>query len=46
MIRIFDFNTVSDREIFGRTQDAFNVEDIVSEIISNVKTQKDAALLA
>ncbi len=46
MIRIYDFNTVSDNEIFGRTQDAFNVEDIVAEIITNVKTQKDAALFA
>ena len=46
MIRIFDFNTVSDDEIFGRTQDKFNVEDIVAEIIANVKSQKDAALLA
>ena len=46
MIRIYDFNAVSEQEIFNRSQDAFNVEDIVSEIIANVRTQKDAALLA
>lgn len=46
MIRIFDFNLVSDDEIFGRTQDAFNVEDVVAEIISTVRAEKDAALLA
>ncbi len=46
MIRIFDFNAVSDEEIFNRSEDAFNVEDAVTEIIANVKAQKDAALLA
>ena len=46
MIRIYDFNAVSEQEIFNRSQDAFNVEDIVSEIIANVRAQKDAALLA
>ena len=46
MIRIYDFNAVSEQEIFNRSQDAFNVEDIVSDIIANVRAQKDAALLA
>lgn len=46
MIRIYDFNAVSEQEIFNRSQDAFNVEDIVSDIIANVSAQKDAALLA
>ena len=46
MIRIYDFNAVSEQEIFNRSQNAFNVEDIVSDIIANVRAQKDAALLA
>lgn len=46
MIRIYDFNAVSDSEIFNRTENAFNVEDAVTEIIANVKAQKDAALFA
>ena len=46
MIRIYDFNAVSDEEIFNRSEDAFNVQDAVTEIIANVKAQKDAALLA
>ncbi len=44
MIRIYDFNAVSDEEIFNRSEDAFNVEDAVTEIIASVKAQKDAAL--
>ena len=46
MIRIYDFNAVSDKEIFNRSEDAFNVQDAVTDIIANVKAQKDAALLA
>ncbi len=46
MIRIYDFNAVSDEEIFNRSEDAFNVEDAVTEIIANVKAQRDAALFA
>ena len=44
MIRIYDFNAVSDEEIFNRSEDAFHVEDAVTAIIANVKAQKDAAL--
>ncbi len=46
MIRIYDFNAVSDEEIFNRSEDAFNVEDAVTEIIASIKAQKDAALFA
>ncbi|MBO7297160.1 MAG: histidinol dehydrogenase, partial [Clostridia bacterium] len=46
MIRIYDFNAVSDEEIFNRSEDAFNVQDAVTDIIATVKAQKDTALLA
>lgn len=46
MIRIYDFNAVSDSEIFHRSEDAVNVEQAVSEIIAGVKQDKDAALFA
>ena len=47
MIRIiYEFNTVADCDVFNRAQDTFNVEEIVTEIIETVKSQKDAALLA
>ena len=44
MIRIYDFNAVSDEDIFNRCEDAFNVREIVAEIIANVKVRKDEAL--
>lgn len=44
MIKIIDYNNISKDEIFSRKEDSFNVENIVSDIIENVKAKKDAAL--
>ena len=46
MIRIYDFNAVSDNEIFNRSEDVINVEAAVTEIIAGVRAGGDAALLA
>ncbi len=46
MIRIYDFNAVSDSEIFNRSEDVINVETAVTEIIAGVRAGGDAALLA
>ncbi len=46
MIRIYDFNAVSDSEIFNRSEDAIDVEAAVTEIIAGVRANKDAALFA
>ena len=46
MIRIYDFNSVSDDQIFNRSQDTFDVEGIVADIIANVKSNKDSALFS
>ncbi len=45
MIKIFDYNEVSKDEIFARSESAVDVSGIVTEIIENVKTNGDKALL-
>lgn len=45
MIKILKYGEVSNEEIFSRAVPAVNVEDIVSEIIDNVKKNGDKALL-
>lgn len=44
MIKILKYGEVSNDEIFARAVPAVNVEDIVSEIIENVKNNGDKAL--
>ena len=44
MIKILNFNEVSNGEIFARCEDLVNVEDIVTEIIANVRKNGDKAL--
>ena len=44
MIKIMDFSCISRDEIFARAEDKFNVTDIVSEIIDNVRKNGDKAL--
>ncbi len=44
MIKIMKKSEVSPSEIFARAQNTVNVEDIVSEIIENVKANGDKAL--
>lgn len=44
MIKILDVNEVSNDEIFARTVPTVNVEAIVTDIIENVKKNKDKAL--
>ena len=44
MIKIYKYGEVSNDEIFARAQQKTNVEDIVSEIIANVRQKGDAAL--
>ena len=44
MIKIYKYGEVSSAEIFARDNIASGVEDIVSEIIDNVKTRGDKAL--
>ena len=44
MIKILEYNKVSYDEIFSRTNDTVDVSQIVSEIIENVKENKDKAL--
>lgn len=44
MIKILDYDKVSNDEIFSRQMDSDNVEQIVSDIIENVKTNGDKAL--
>lgn len=44
MIKIYNYGEVSNEEIFKRENIAGNVEDIVSEIIENVKVNGDKAL--
>ena len=45
MIRTYKYGQISEDEIFARTESKINVEAIVADIISNVKKEKDAALL-
>ncbi len=44
MIKIMEFSKTSTDEIFARGISATGVEDIVSEIIADVKANKDKAL--
>ena len=44
MIKILDFSQISRDEIFARKEDKFDVADIVTEIIDNVKANGDKAL--
>lgn len=45
MIKIMKYGEVSAEEIFDRGETSFDVSDIVSEIIDNVKSNGDKALL-
>ncbi len=44
MIKIYKYGEVANSEIFARTEPQVNVEDIVTEIISNVRQNGDSAL--
>lgn len=44
MIKIMKYGQVPVSEIFARTEPAFNVEAIVADILSNVRSRGDAAL--
>ena len=44
MIKILKYGQVSPEEIFARVEPSFNVTDIVSEIIANVRKNGDRAL--
>ena len=44
MIKIMDFSQISKEEIFARAEDKFDVSQIVSEIIDNVRKNGDKAL--
>ncbi|MBQ9030874.1 MAG: histidinol dehydrogenase [Parasporobacterium sp.] len=45
MIRILNYGELPDSEIFARNNPTANVEDVVTEIIQNVRERKDQALL-
>ena len=44
MIRIFKYGEVANSEIFARVEPKMNVEDVVSDIIRNVRARGDEAL--
>ncbi len=44
MIKILEYGQVKNEEIFARVEPEFNVEDIVSEIIKDVRENGDSAL--
>ena len=44
MIKILKYGEVANSEIFARTEPTVNVEDIVADIIANVRKNGDAAL--
>ncbi len=44
MIKIMNFSEINRDEIFARAEDKFDVEDVVTEIIDNVKSNGDKAL--
>ena len=46
MIKILKFSEVIPRQVFARAENAVNVEEIVANIIANVRENGDAALLA
>ena len=45
MIKIYQYGEVPNSEIFARRDTAYNVQDVVAEIIENVVRKGDAALL-
>ena len=45
MITTYKYGEVENSEIFSRASDSFNVEDIVTDIIANVKSRGDKAIL-
>ena len=45
MIKILNYNEVDNAEIFARFEPTSSVEDIVADIIANVREKGDAALL-
>jgi histidinol dehydrogenase len=45
MISIYKYNEISKEDIFARTESKYNVEQIVADIIANVRQNKDAAVL-
>ena len=45
MIRTYKYGQISENEIFARTESKINVEAIVADIISNVRQNKDEALI-
>ncbi len=45
MIKILNFNDVKKEDIFARVEDKFDVSATVADIINNVKTNGDAAVL-
>lgn len=44
MINLYKYGEVQNSEIFSRASDSFNVEDIVADIISQVKNRGDEAI--
>ena len=44
MIKILEYGQVKNEEIFARVEPAVNVEDIVTEIIKDVRENGDSAL--
>ena len=46
MIKILKFEEVTPEEVFARTENTVNVEDIVAGIIADVKANGDKALFA
>ena len=44
MIKILEYGNISNEEIFARQEDADNVEEIVADIIENVRINGDSAL--
>lgn len=45
MIKIFEYEKISEKEILSRSEGKTGVEDIVADIIKNVRTHGDDALL-
>ena len=45
MIRTYKYGEITKEEIFARTESTINVEEIVADIIKNVRADKDEALL-
>ena len=44
MIRTYKYGEITKEEIFARVESKVNVEEVVADIIANVKANKDAAL--